>query len=144
MIDEAVARQVHEKHHERIEKLPQWAQRVMDMLAQKVEDGKKKMDRTLSRTPARVNLLDWEDMPLGEVERGLGDRADIRFYLSDPTPENRAREGQVIDCRIRNDALEISAYNSALIISPQSSNVVQARCLHWLDLQKLQELEQKS
>ena len=53
MIDEAVARQVHEKHHERIEKLPQWAQRVMDMLARRVEDGKKKMDQTLSRTPAR-------------------------------------------------------------------------------------------
>ena len=144
MIDEAIIRQVPDHRHAQIAKLPKWAQSVIDVLARKVESEKKKMDQTLSRGPARVNLLDWEDMPLGEVERGLGDRADIRFYLSDPTVENKRREGQIIDCRIRDDALEIVAYNSALVISPLSSNVVQARCLHWVDLQKLQELERKS
>ena len=134
---------VPKRYQDRLDKLPKWAQSLVQILAMRVSEAEKKTDNILAEKPGRVVLLDSKaGGTIRDVERSLGDGALIRFYLKDPKAEDAWRH--IIECRLSNGALDIHAYNGSLILTPQSSNVANVRVVSHSTLHNLQEVLEKA
>ncbi len=140
---EYVEQYVPKRDQERMDKLPQWAQTLIRVMAMRVDEAEKKVDSILAEKPGRVVLLgNRTSTGLRDVERSLGDRATVRFYLKDPKARDTWRH--IIECRLRDGALDIHAHNGSLVLSPQSSNVAQARVIDHSALHRFQEVLEKA
>ena len=143
MKEKYVEQYVPQRHRARMDKLPKWAQNLIEIMAMRVGEAEKKTDSILAEKPGRVVLLDSRaGGTLRNVERSLGDRATVRFYLKDPKAEDAWKH--IIECRLRESALDIHGYYGSLVLSPQSSNVAQARVINHSALHRFQEVLEKA